>query len=90
MFELEGSLAGGVGLGDCRTVKMGVAAVEVVEEIVTEGMDFKNGVEDEDKNEDEEVKARVLEESRDAISCSGDAASKVSSVGFEQSSPSDP
>ena len=56
---------------------MRVAAVEVAGEVVTEGMGFENGV------EDEEVKVWVLEEikeSEDAISCSGDAASKVSSV----------
>ena len=59
-FELEGSLAGGVGLGDCRTVRMRVAAVEVAGEVVTEGIDFENGVED----EDEEVRVRCLKRSK--------------------------
>ena len=91
-FESEDLLAGRVVFGDgCTTVRMRVAAAEVVEEVVTEDMDVKTVGEDED--EDEEVEIRVLEELKatiEAINCSGDAASKVSLVGYEQFSLPDP
>lgn len=48
---------------------------------------------EEDGDEDEEVKVRVLEEikePKEAVNCSGDAASKVSLVGYEQFSLPDP
>ena len=49
--------------------------------------------EDENEDEDEEVKFQVLEEikePKEAVNCSGDAASKVSLVGYEQFSLPDP
>ena len=82
-------------MGDCRTVRMRVAAAKVGEEVVNKDTDVEKleEDEDEDEDEDEEVKARVLEEikePKEAISCSGEGASKVSLVGFEQSSPPEP
>ena len=80
-------------LGDCRTVRMRVAAAEMVEEVVNEDTDVEKLEDDEDEDEDEEVKVRVLEEikgPKEAISCSGDAASKVSLLGSEQSSLPEP
>ena len=70
---------------------MRVAAAEVVEEVVTEDTDGEKvgEDEDEDEDEDEEGKVRVLEEikePKEAVSCSGDAASKVSLLGYRQSS----
>ena len=71
-------------LGDCTTVRMRVAAAEVVEEVVMEDMDV--GMVGEDEDEDEEVKVWVLEEVKElkeAIKSSGDGAWKVSLVGCE-------
>ena len=76
--------------GDCTTVRVRVAATEVVEEVVTEDMDV--GMVGED-DEDEEVNIWGLDEvkePKEGINSSGDAASKVSLVGCEQSSVPDP
>ena len=89
-FELEGlSSAGRVEVNGCEMVRVRVATIEVVEEVVAEDTDAGN-VEEE---EEEVHKVRVLEEMREpkgAINCSGDAAWNVSSVGFEQSRLPDP
>lgn len=76
-------------LSGCEVVRMRVAAMEgvvEVEEVVAENMDAGDV-------EYGALNVRELEgtkEPKEASSCSGDGASMVSSVGFEQSSTPSP
>lgn len=79
-------------LSGCELVRMRVAGIEGVVEVEVEGV----VAEDMDAGDVEEhevlnvPRPEGTKEAKEAISCSGDGASKVSSVGFEQSIPPEP
>ena len=80
---------GGMLLSGCKMVRMPVAAIQgvvEVEEVVAEDMDAGD-VEYGALNVPE---LEGTKEPKEASSCSGDGASEVSSVGFEQSRTPDP
>lgn len=86
------SSVGGMVLSGCEMVRMRVAGIEGVVEVEVEGV----VAEDMDAGDVEEhevlnvPRPEGTKEAKEAISCSGDGASKVSSVGFEQSIPPEP